>query len=307
MFTPSTLPIITACQEIADTVGASADTEMTTRALRSLAAAVKYLNGRYNWSWLQAEGTPVSVVAPFGFTLTAASGQASASAASGHGLVVGDVITGPYFALGTRLTALGGASATALHFNRANTYTGAGNVQFSATSTRDLYDLPSDFKQPYTVKLLTCTNTLLPAQRRMWDRSVTDEFQTGTPQWYDLFPSFERNKLRLLPPPAAADTLLIRYYRRMTVPSASGDATVLDIPQDYDFHLMAWAKWHFLVDKAEGRSEQASTWLSLAQEGIKQMIADQTRQPDETLGFYGHTTWPYPGRGSTSQIIWEYS
>ena len=304
MFTSSTIAVSAACQEIADSAGASGDSADTTRAGRSLFAGIKYLNGRFNWSWLLTEHTPVSVVAPFGFTATVSAGQSSATAGAGHGLVVDDILTGPNFLVGTRVSA---TAAGSFGFNQAATATAAGANAVSATAVRDMYALPTDFKQPYTVRLLSTLATLSPAQRRGWDRSITNEFQTGTPNWYDMFPQFQRDKIRLLPPPGGSDTLLIRYYRRMTVPTTTATATVLDIPQDYDFHLIAWAKWHYLMDKTEGRSEQAQVWLSLAQEGIKLMLADQTRQPDETLSFQGHTIWPYPGRGSTRDINWDYT
>lgn len=301
MFNPSTISVSAACQEIADTVGASGESDITTRASRSLFAGIKYLNGRQNWSWLLTEATPISVIAPFSVSITAgATGVASASADAGHGVLVDDYMTGSGFTLGTRVTATG---ASAIGFNRTLTVSGSNVV----SATRDFYDLPTDWKQPYTVKLLFNRRTLYPAQRRGYDRSEADEFAQSTPQWYDLYSGFQKGKIRLLPPPNASDTLFLRYYRRMTVPTTSATADVLDIPQDYDFHLIAWAKWHFLTDKADGRSDQATTWMSLAQEGIKVMLSDQMRQPDEDLAFTPgrfHLDW---NTSSTRALPWEYS
>lgn len=61
------------------------------------------------------------------------------------------------------------------------------------------------------------------------------------------------------------------------------------MPQDYEPYLIAWAKWHYLTDKSEGRSDQAAVWLNFATDGLKVMLADQTRLPDEDLMFIpGH-------------------
>lgn len=302
MFTPSVTTVSGAVLEIADAAGASADAERTSRAGRSLFAAIKYINGRQNWSWLLTENAPIQVTGPFTANLTAvASGAASASASAGHGVKADDIVVGDGFAVGTRVSA---TAASAIGFNFATT----GNTGSAPVFVRDFYDLPTDWKQPYTVRMIKSINTLYPAPRRAYDRSVPDEFAIGTPQWYDLFAGFQKGKIRLLPPPAQSDTLLLRYYRRMEVPSATGATSVLDIPQDYDFHLIAWAKWHFLVDQSEGRADQASTWLSLANEGIKVMLSDQMRQPDETLAFTSSTSqWNWPGRGSTREINWDYT
>lgn len=285
-------------------VGASADSDMTTRAGRSLSAAIKYINSKQNWHWLLAEGSPISVIGPFSVAITAgASGVASASAAASHGVKVDDYIVGDGFAAGTRVTA---TAAAALGFNQAVTGITASN-SVSVTATRDFYDLPTDFKHAYSLKLLSSLRTLYPAPRRAYDRSMTVEFSADAPRWYDLFLLYNKGKVRLLPPPNGADTLMIRYFRRMAVPTTTATADVLDIPQDYDFHLMAWAKWHFLVDKAEGRSEQATTWLNLANEGISQMLADQTRVPDESPGFTpGHGTYFTGGPNSTWNVQWDY-
>ena len=309
IFTPSTIAFATAVEQIADAAGASADVEMRGRAFRSLQASLKYFNGRHKWVWLQQEANPIIVVAPFGVTITAdASGVASASAASGHGLLVDDFIVGSGFVAGARVTAVSGAAgATAQIGFNANITGITAAFSGSVTAARDFYDWPSDFKQAYSFRSLGTLKPLWPAQRRLYDRGVTNEFTTGTPEWYDIFSHFQRGKVRLLPPPNAADVLQLRYYRRMSVPTASGTSSVLDIPDDYDFALIAWAKWHFLTDKKEARAEQATTWLNLANEGIRTMMADQTNLPDETLGFVKGPVGGWPPRGSTRGIAWEYS
>lgn len=305
LFTQSTKAVSAVVTEIADAVGASADAEMQTRAFKSLNAGIEYLNGRANWDFLLTEADPISIVGPLSVTgVTAASGQTSAAAPAGHGFLVDDLLAMPGVVLGTRITA---TAASGFGFNSTLTNTvGTGTVQ-TATATRDMYALPSAWKSPYSVRLLAVPSTLRPLRRRFYDRSILNEFQASTPVGYDVFTIGGKGKIRMLPPPSAPDVLELRYYRRMTVGSATADGTMLDIPQDYEPYLIAWSKWHFIMDKGEGRSEQGSTWLAFAQDGFKQMLSDQTRLPDEDLMFVpGAVTYnPAWTPNMTRYIDWD--
>ena len=298
----STKTVQTARQEIADTAGASADTEMLTRAGRSLDAAIKHFNNKANWEWLWTEGTPIGVSAPFGASVSATAGVASAHLASGHGILVDDIIKADVIGLGTRVSA---TATTALGFNQAIPASMSPTSQVVAiTAVRDIYDFPSDYKAIYSVRLLSAQRTLRLLRRRLYDRSVTDEFLESTPYNYDLSLAGNRGKIRIIPPPSAGDTMIARYYRRMTVSTATGDT--LDIPQDYDDYLVAYGKWHFLTDKAEGRGEQAGVWLQVANEGLLRMQAEQTRIPDEDLGFVpGHYFHNVVGANSPYFTTWR--
>lgn len=304
LFTPSTIPWVSAVQAVADSAGASADSEMTQRAHLSLRAAFQYFNSRAKWNFLRTEGNPIQIIAPFTVAITASGGVASASSLAGHGVAVDDVLIGDGFILGSRVTA---TAASGFGFNVAITGF-AGSSSYTISAVRDSYDLPSDWKSGYSVRLLSSQKALRYLQRRTYDRSVTDEFQAGTPERYDLFNTYGRSKIRILPAPGSADVLLHRYYRRMFMASASSvSTTALDIPEDYEAYPIAWAKWHFLTDKREQGGQQATTWLTLATEGLKTMVGDQTVVPDEDLGFLpGHTFLdPVGGDRSTRYIDWE--
>lgn len=305
LFTQSTKAVSAACQEIADAVGVSGDTEWTDRAFRSLRAGFQYLNRRANWEFLDTESAPISVVAPFSVGgVTASAGSTSALAPASHGLLPDDVVTFPGVLLGTRVSATAAGSFTIT--TTIGAALGTGNQVVTASATRDAYPLPSDWKAVYGVRLHGSPRTLVPIRRRAWDRAITTEFQTSTPFGYDLFMIGGKGKLRLLPPPSQADVLQYRYYRRMTVPTTSATAEPLDIPDDFEGFLIAWCKWHLINDKGEGRAEQGQTWLTFANEGIRTMIQDQTVVPDEDLGFMpGAYTWPWSSQ-STTQIDWTY-
>lgn len=306
LFQPSTKAVSAVCQEIADSVGASADTEMTTRAYRSLSAALQHFNNRANWDFMRTEATPLTVFAPFSVSAVSASaGQSSAACGAGHGLKVDDFVSGAFFAAGTRISA---TAASGFSFYGTVTLTAAGVTTANVTASRDMYDFPSDVKQVYSVRLLGSQRYLVPVGRRQYDRSITSEESVNSVYWYDLFMQGSRGKIRILPPPAASDTLLVRYYRRMTIPTASATADVVDIPQDYEPYLVAWSKWHFLVDKGEGRGEQMKTWFVLAEEGLKTMVRDQTRKPDEDLRFIpGQFQSGGLSDTSTRFIDWQYT
>jgi hypothetical protein len=296
LFIPSTRTVSGTCIEIADCAGASADTDMTTRALRSLNAAIKYYNARIKWDFLAAEANPVNVVAPFSVGgVSASAGQSSAACPVNHGLQPDDFLSGSGISVGTRVV----TTATASFIVNDPFSFGAGVQSFTASAGRDLYDLPSDFKTAYSVRTLVGQRALRQARQRHIDRAIINEFETSTPLYYDLFTVGSKGKLRLVPAPNAADVLLIRYHRRMTTYTTSATATTLDMPLDYDEYMVAYAKWHFLTDKSEGRTGQAATWLAVSNEGVRTMLADQTAQPDEDLVIRPGHTWVGSGPNST--------
>lgn len=284
LFNQSTTTTASAVAQIADAAGASGDTEMTTRAANSLAAAFNHFNNFANWEWMLVEAPTILVTAPFAVTGVTASGNAaSAAVPSGHGVLPDDFVTGPMFSVAARVTATG---ATTLGFIETfnPSLIGFGTSVVTVTANRDFYDLPTDFKQPYSIRMLGAQYTLRPIGRRHYDRSVTSEFVfAGTPLYYDIFGIGQKGKVRLLRPPAAADRMQIRYHRRM-----QASASPLDIPAQYEGYLLAFAKWHFLTDKAE-MQDRANTWLSYARDGLAQMLKESWNTPDLDMLFLpGH-------------------
>lgn len=307
LFQPSTKAVSAACQEIADCVGASGDTEMTTRAGRSLFAALEHFNNRAKWNFLLAEATPTTILAPFSVTgVSASAGQASAACPAGHGIKPDDFIALTGLNNGVRVSA-----TAASGFGVYGTFSlGAGTIVGTATLTRDMYDLPADFKAVYSARLLVNNFALRPVPRRLYDRSIVVSEQTVTtpPYLYDVFMIGERGKIRLLPPPESAEVLQLRYHRRMTIPTTTATAAAVDIVQDYEPYLIAWAKWHFLTDKSEGRGEQLKTWFALSEQGLVTMMKEQTSQPDQDVMFVpGHFSYAPWGDATTRTIPWDFT
>lgn len=283
LFNPSSLTVRAAHQEIADSAGASGDDEMINRAARSLRAAFEHFNSRASWDYLYTENPPVTVVAPFTVTgVSASAGQTSATAFAGHGFQIDDLLLNTGIVKGTRISATAAGS-----FGIDTTFASSIGTTNGINVVRDMYAAPSDFKKPYSARLLNNPTTLRFMRKRVYDRSVTDDFTASTPIYYGIERLYEKSKIKLYPPPAAGENLALRYYRRMSITTATASAITtgitLDIPQDYESYLIAWAKWHFLTDK--GQENRATTWITFAEGGLKQMLADQTAQPDEDLMF----------------------
>lgn len=279
-FNNSTKTVSAVLAEVAGSVGASGDSDMLARALNSLNASIEYLHTRADWDFLFTAANPIAVVPPFTVTgVTASAGATSALCPVGHGFAVDDYITFDGIAVGTRVTS-----------------TAAGNVGLSspivtsgvytATGIRDFYSVPTDFRKPYSLRSLAQGAHLPLMRRRYYDRTIqASEFEPTTPGFYDISPIAAKGKIRLLPPPSGADVLELRYFRRVTLASSTADGTTFDMPLDFEPFVIAYAKWHFIADKSEGRGDQMTTWLTFAENGLKVMLADQARQPDEDLRF----------------------
>ena len=277
---------------------------MRVRAHRSLRAAFQFLGGKAKWDFLRTESTPLRIIGPFTVGgITASAGQVSAGAPTDHGFQVDDLIVGSGFMTGTRISATG---TNSIGLTTAITGFTAGATVVTATATRDMYPLPADQRNGYSMRLLNSGRVVRYANRRALDRTITSENSPSDVFWYDFFMVGAKGKLRLFSPPSGTDVLFQRYYRRFFLASASSISTALDIPEDYEEVPIAWAKWHFLTDKND-RSEQAQTWFALAKEGIVTMLAEQVTIPDEDLMFLPGASGGYFGDNSTLQIPWEYS
>lgn len=287
LFQPSDRVVSETVDEIADAGGLSTDADGRRRALIALKAAIKYYHGKVKWDWLRTEASPIAVVAPFNVACSGLSGQSSATAASGHGLLVDDWLQGTGIRTGTRISA---TASTAFGIN--TTWTAAITT---VSANRDCYDLPSDFKSMYSVRM--GERWLQPANRRIYDRSVLSP-EAGTTVGYDMFLAGRIGKVRLLPSPNGTETLQLRYYRRLDIPTSVDATGTVDVPQDYDDYVVAWAKWHFLSDRDDTR-ERGATWLSLAQEGLAIMISDMRNQPDEEVRFVPGAAGGWPGVNDT--------
>ena len=156
------------------------------------------------------------------------------------------------------------------------------------------YSLPSNFKSIYGAKLTTINRQLAYLPRRQYDRAVWNQTAGGDPSHYSLFlAGLDEGKITLIPTPGSADTLSLKYFRRMTIPPSAG-ATAIDIPQDYESYVLALAKALYLIDKGAEESKWGF-WKAYAEEGMAFAKGSDTRIPDEDLVLVpGSSITPYP-------------
>lgn len=322
LFQQCTAATATLAAQIADSAGASADTEMLARAGVAWGNAVRYFSNYADWDFARMEAPTTLITAPFSpmITGTTIAGRATGGGntidfyvgnVTGFGILPNDFILGPMFAsndagrVTATATAQGAANtvtATVSFANNFNTslWSTAGATAF-ITANRDEYDLPTDFKQPYSVRLLGGQVTLRYVGRRLYDRSVSSEYTASQPFYYDTFTFGQYSKIRLLRSPQATDRLQIRYYRKLNATSANAD-----IPEQYEPYLTSYGKYLFLLDKADSM-ERANAWKAFAMEGLQVMLKENINNPDADItmqpGAYAYDLNNSPN--STRQIRWD--
>lgn len=278
-FNRSVLTFAQAQAEVAGAAGvATANTEMMTRAGNSLDAVAQRWN-RMRWKFLQAE-TQLGIVGSFtvsGCTTTDGSTTVTTTVPSGFLQVVADdLVSGGGLRPESSVSSTGATSIT-LYASASATVTGA-----VLTFRRVSLALPADYKTIFNVRLAGIPKPLVYRPRRLHDRTVIDQTSSSEPYGYDLYLVGRSGKLRILPPPSGADTVILRYYRRMTMPSQTSSAG-LDLPEDYEDVFVAAAKVHFLVDKSDRNATQWGYWNQYATEGLKEIRKDERLVEDEDL------------------------
>lgn len=280
-FTPSTMTLAVAKTVVAESAGAQASTEMLTRAGRSLDATAQRWN-RLRLKYLLSEQF-ISLVAPISVTgCSMTSGSVTASSTSSFtsaGVSADDTVSGGAARPESFLSSTINATAIALSAPATATFSDT-----TLTFTRSMYALATDFNHVYDVRMVSNNRPLFYVQRRTYDRLIMDQVSTASIWGYELFSYGEKGKVRFVYPVGGVGTVLMRYYRRITMPTANTSATTLDLPQDYEDAFIAASKAHFLADKDDSAPKQRY-WDAYAQTALKQILGDQHDIPDEELAF----------------------
>jgi hypothetical protein len=148
----------------------------------------------------------------------------------------------------------------------------------------DEYNLPSDFLQPYTARLLVNSRYLELVKRREIDRKLPKQDNTGTPTHYSVYSSHtfdataQHSHLTLFRTPSdSGDSIILRYYRAL---NPSG--TFIDVPDEFLYTFLDDARVHLLTSK-----NAADARLPIMQEdvtkGINRAISHDTEQEEEDL------------------------
>lgn len=148
----------------------------------------------------------------------------------------------------------------------------------------DEYNLNADFRKIYSVRLETNKRPLKYIEQRVWDRSIYDQTSNRTPWGYNIFPRSSNTvaQIRILPPPASVENILVKYYKLMTSPSVDG--TALDIVERYQAWIIYQARANILANHGENDA-RIGFWQGKADRMLAQMLDESQVQPDNDEGF----------------------
>lgn len=300
MFRQSALTFTVAQTRVAESAGASGSADLLAKAGYAVQTAIEHWANSHNWSYMLTTNTGITVVAPFTISACVTNSTTTVTSLALFGsVVVGDLVTGSGIEPETTVTVVTSTSNITLSV-AATTSVNPNSLTFSR---RD-YALPAGFKYMYNARLVDNPRILYPIDTRLYDRVRFDQTGASTPTHYSLYPKGTDGKLRLLPTPAAADTLVLKYYRKSDKPSAGSD--ILDIPIDYEFYIIGLAKAFFLADKG-GEEARQKFWWDYAMSGLRQARADDNRAPDGDEGFVPGSVIQYPyNPNSVTQFLGDY-
>lgn len=198
----------------------------------------------------------------------------------------------------TRVANSAGASGTSAELTRAQyavqdalkRWNNANNwwcmfTSATASVTAASVRLPADFKYVYDVRLASTPMTLSHLPLRTFDRVLFNQTALGGPTThyhlsYAQASATANSVITLLPNFANGDTMTLRYYRRITIASAT--ANTLDIPEDHELGVLSLAKYFYLLDKG-GPTERLQGWGGIAEDELKKAIAADKRIPDAEI------------------------
>jgi hypothetical protein len=148
----------------------------------------------------------------------------------------------------------------------------------------DEYNLNTDFRKIYSVRLETNKRPLKYIEQRVWDRSIYDQISNRTPWGYNIFPRSSNTvaQIRVLPPPASVENILVKYYKLMATPSVDG--TALDIVERYQAWIIYQARANILANHGENDS-RIMYWQGKADRMLALMLDESQVQPDNDEGF----------------------
>lgn len=159
-------------------------------------------------------------------------------------------------------------------------------------------------KAVYSARLTGSQRTLKYVRLRDIDRAIRDQETPDSPTHYTVLENAaDVVTIRIFPIPNMSDTLLVKAYAAITVPSADGD--ILDVPDRRLPLVLAIATYFYLANR-DAENPRTAFWKSEAGELLTEAIADEQVKPDEDFTFqahedvdfaYGSDSIPDPWRG----------
>jgi hypothetical protein len=169
------------------------------------------------------------------------------------------------------------------------------NIDISITSGTSLYDLPTDFRKIYSVRISVGNPRVLAyIDKRDYDKLRPNQSGSSTPYGYMLDHQWRigstGGQIELVPPNASTDTLTVIYYRTTTIPAGilagttASDALTLDIPLHYHSAILSWARALYLANKG-GDDQRQAFWMKMAQDQVLKARSADEWVPDDSPGF----------------------
>lgn len=300
IYQQSTLTLASAKSMVAAAAGGEGDTTNETLAQRAIEQALGRWNTYWPWQYLKTTSSKIQIYPAVSVPMTGAY-------AAGDSVLQGPIQLG-YFS--TTLNPKTAVTTTSQHrmwlgdnyeitYNTTNESSGlvalaAGGLTYlspagsTATFIKRDYDLPSDVRSIYDVRMLVNGVSLAPSDQRAIDHYTTyPEPQVGNPTHYTLFNvgSSATASIRLYPAPVAWDQMEVRYWRRAAVfTAATATATVLDVPQDAEFGILSLAKAYMLADRG-GEPERMALWMQEGEQTLRTFRAREQQEMDQLPGF----------------------
>lgn len=144
-------------------------------------------------------------------------------------------------------------------------------------------------KKIHSARMKGNKRTLYFVRQREWDRVVDNQESNMIPTHYTEVRSANGNlSIKLLPTPSAADSLQVRVYEHIVLPSADGDN--IDIPDRYMAGFLALARYYFIIDR-DAEDARAVVMLQKAEQMIQKAIQDDMGAPDEDIRLVPADEW----------------
>lgn len=302
---PSTKTFSTAKSEVAASSGSESVTAMETLAGRAIVLAIQRWSSFCNWKYLQSSAASIAIASRYELSGTFESGSGPDTVVYGSAVdttsASGDIVvssSSSYISAGAfyvrafpasttmsfTLTPGGGGSAYVFDDDAASTDVTLGFARID-------YTLPTAIRSMYSARLLAANRTLTQISQQEYDR-LYPNLTVDVPCWYTLYAAEgSAPKIRLLPAPSAADFLVLRYMREVTIPSGAND--VLDIPRDAEFAVISLAKGYYLMDKGE---EKAGFWMQQGEVALREARGREYQDVDKEDHFRRE--------GSTMPVGW---
>lgn len=144
------------------------------------------------------------------------------------------------------------------------------------------YNLPTDFSAPFTAYLRTNQRPIGFIKWREYMSRRVAISSTGPIEAYTiyhpvgaLYQNYGTYRLRLVDLPGQSESLLLNYYSHM-----DPDATIVQVPDHYLYHLIEYAIWRFILRKNSedtrlpAMEASAKAALSLAMEDDEGVMSE---------------------------------